>query len=117
MERGLGNRSALLRHAANQFTYMLNLSSPKFILMPEIHLKMGVTQELMGKRVEALKHFLQAIKLKRDYVPAYLKVINFYKELHDVESAARIARTGLKYSPNSKTLQNELRELQSLSDK
>lgn len=113
--RGVGKRSALLGVAESQFNYMISKCSPKFILMPEIYLKMGITQKLMGKDGEAFKHFLQATKLKRDYVSAYIHIIDFFKEHQNYKKAIETARRGLKYSPNSKLLKAKLAELQSLS--
>lgn len=114
LNRGVGERSALLKKAEDQFRYMITHSSPNFILMPEIHLNMGITQKHMGKDGQAIKHFLQAIKLKKNYVPAYIQIIEFHKEHHDYRKAISVAKTGLKYSPNSKLLQHTLRELESL---
>jgi len=113
--RGVGKRSALLREAEGQFNYVITQSNPKFILVPEFHLKMGVTQKLMGRDSKSLQHFMQATKLKKNYVSAYLHIINYYKEHHDFKNAIKTAKKGLKYSPNSKILKKELVEMQSLS--
>lgn len=113
--RGLGTKSVLLRTAEAEFNYVLSHSSPKFILVPEYHLKMGITQKLMGRDSKSLQHFMQATKLKKNYVPAYLHIINYYKEHHDFKNAIKTAKKGLKYSPNSKILKKELVEMESLS--
>jgi tetratricopeptide (TPR) repeat protein len=111
--RGAGNPSALLKEAEAQFDYMIEHSNPKFILVPEYHLKMGITQKLMGKDGKAIEHFMKAIELKKDYVPAYMQLIDCYKD-HDPENAIKTAEMGLKHSPNSEILKNKLGELQSL---
>ncbi|MDL1968656.1 MAG: hypothetical protein LWW97_08955 [Deltaproteobacteria bacterium] len=113
--RGVGKPSALLREAEAQINYVITHSNPKFILMPELHLKMGITQKLMGKDSKALQHFIQAIKLKKNYVPAYLHIISYYKEHHDLKNAIKTAKRGLKYSPKSNMLKKKLIEMQSLS--
>ena len=112
--RGVGKPSALLMEAEAQFNYMIKQSNPKFILVPEYHLKMGITQKLMGRDSKALQHFTEAIKLKKDYVPAYIQLIDCYKEHHDLKNAIKTAEMGLKHSPNSKILKKELVEMQSL---
>lgn len=112
--RGVGNPSALLKEAESQFNYMIKQSNPKFILVPEYHLKMGITQKLMGRDSKSLQHFTEAIKLKKDYVPAYVHIIDYYKEHNDFKNAIRTAKMGLKHSPNSKILKKELVEMQSL---
>jgi len=115
LQRGLGKRTALLLQAENEINYVIEHSSPKFILMPEIHLKMGITQKLMGNDVKAMQHFTKAIQLKKNYVPAYAHIIDFFKEHQNYKKAIETAKRGLKYSPNSKALKAKLRELQSLS--
>ena len=90
------------------------IARPKFALVPEYHLKMGITLKLMGRDNKAVEHFMQATKLKKDYVPAYVHIIDYYKEHNDFKNAIRTAKTGLKYSPNSKILKKELVEMQSL---
>lgn len=91
------------------------IARPKFVLVPEYHLKMGITQKLMGRDSKSLQHFIQATKLKKNYVPAYVHIIDYYKEHHDFKNAIKTAKTGLKYSPNSKILKKELVEMESLS--
>jgi len=115
LNRGVGKRSTLLSQAEEQFKYMITHSSPTFILMPEIHLKMGITKKLMGKDAKAMGHFIQATKLKRNYVAAYVHIIDCFKGHHNFKTAIRFAKKGLKYSPNSKVLNKKLMELQSLS--
>ncbi|MBW1793691.1 MAG: hypothetical protein JRJ38_04580 [Deltaproteobacteria bacterium] len=114
-QRGLGKRAHLLSRAEQEFNYMFRHSSPKFILMPEIHLKMGITQKLMGRDAKAVEHFIKATQLKRNYVAAYVHIIDFFKEHQNYKKAIETAKRGLKYSPNSKALKANLRELQSLS--
>ncbi len=115
LQRGLGKRAHLLSKAEAEFNYVIIQSNPKFILVPEFHLKMGITQKLMGRDSKSLQHFMQATKLKKNYVPAYLHIINYYKEHHDFKNAIKTAKKGLKYSPNSKILKKELVEMESLS--
>jgi tetratricopeptide (TPR) repeat protein len=81
--------------------------------MPEIELKMGTTQKLMGKNAEALKHYYRAVRLKNDYVVAYVYIIDIFKEYHDYARAMETAKRGLKYAPNSELLKSKLAELRS----
>lgn len=113
--RGVGKHSALLNRAEQEFNYVLKHSSPKFILLPEVHLKMGITQKLMGRDSKALQHFTQAIKLKKNYVIAYVHIIDCYKEHNDFKNAIKTAKMGLKHSPNSELLKKKLVDLESLS--
>jgi tetratricopeptide (TPR) repeat protein len=116
LQRGLGRRTSLLGWAENEFNYVISKSSPKFILMPEIHLKMGMTKSMLGKHSEAMNHFLISIKLKTDYVPAYLQLINHYQNFGNLPQAIATAKMGLKYSPESQILQEKLHSLESLTN-
>lgn len=115
VQRGVGERSALLKKAERQFNYMITHSSPKFILMPEIYSKMGMTQIMLEQSIKAMEYFKRAISLKNNYVPAYLQLIDLYVRSQNINGAISTAKMGLKYSPNSKQLQKKLAELQSLS--
>lgn len=111
VNRGLGKRSYLLGRAESEFGYMIKQASPKFILMPEIHLRMGITKLMMRKDAGALKHFYKAIKLKNDFVPAYIQIIYYYRNHNNAKEALKIARLALKHAPNSKVLRKQLAEL------
>ncbi|MEW6327117.1 MAG: hypothetical protein AB1487_05920 [Thermodesulfobacteriota bacterium] len=67
----------------------------------------------MGKDGKAIEHFRTAIELKKDYVPAYVQLIDCFKD-YDLENAIKTAEMGLKHSPNSEILKKKLAELQSL---
>ena len=43
LSRGVGKRTALLKTAEAEFNYVITQSNPKFILVPEFHLKLGIT--------------------------------------------------------------------------
>ena len=66
VQRGVGERSALLKKAEDQFRYMIRHSSPNFILMPEIYFKMGKTQEMLGQPIKAMEYFKRAKRLKKN---------------------------------------------------
>lgn len=114
-QMGIGNPSALLKAAENEIRYMIKHSHPKFKLMPEYLYRMGTTQQLMGKDDKALEYFYQSIKSNNKYVPAYMKIIQYYQSVGDIKKAVQIAKTGLKYSPDSSRLKKKLAELQSLA--
>ena len=65
------------------------IARPKFVLVPEYHLKMGITQKLMGRDSKAMEHFMKAIKLKKDYVPAYVHIIDYYKHRKECQGTQR----------------------------
>ena len=116
LKRGVGERSALLKTAEGEFGYVIRHSSQNFILMPEILMNMGKTQKLMGNDVEAIRNFFEAIKLKRNYTPAYLHLANVYMEKNDYANALKTVKMGLKYSPDEPRLKQILGQLQQQND-
>lgn len=115
LQRGVGERSALLAEAESQFNYMIKNTNKEFILMPEIYLKMGMTQIELKQPIKAIECFKRAISLKKDYVPAYIQLIDLFMRSQNINEAISTAKTGLEYSPDSEQLQKKLVELQSLS--
>ncbi len=109
--RGVGESKALLGFANYQFKYVLKNLNPRHFMLPEVHTKMGITQKMLGQNDMAVNEFYQAVKLNKKYVPAYIGLIDLYKMIGDLNAAVKIARTGLKYSPDSKILKRKLLEL------
>lgn len=112
MQRGVGDRNHLLKRAEGEFKYMIEHASPKFILMPEILLKLGQVKLMMGNQAEALRHYYKSIQLKKDYVPAYVQIINYYVLNNNRNEALKFVKMGLKYAPESGVLKGYLARLQ-----
>ena len=83
--------------------------------MPEICLNMGITEIEIGEPEKAIEWFKKAISLKKDYVPAYMRLIDLLVRYKLISEATIVAKMGLINSPNSEQLQKMLAELQSLS--
>jgi len=111
MERGQGNRKHLLGRAASEFGYVIKHSSRKFILLPEIHTKMGLVKLLQRKGAEAAAHFARAIKLNKTYVPAYQYLIGYYMTHGKTGKALQVGSLGLKYNPDSAYLKEMVAKL------
>lgn len=111
MQRGLGNRNHLLRRAENEFGYMIKHSSPKFVLMPEIHTKMGLVKLLQGKDAHAVSHFVKAINLNNRYVAAYKYLIDYYLNHNENSKALQIGTLGLRHNPDSEYLKQMVAKL------
>jgi len=59
----------------------------------------------------AIKDYYQAIQLKPNYAPAYLRLSDVYRKLGNMEEAKKILKQGLVVAPNTKSLQRKLSEL------
>lgn len=111
LQRGLGNRNHLLKRAEGEFGYMIKHASPKFVLMPEIHTKMGLVKLLQRKDAQAVKHFIQAIKLNNRYVTAYKYLIDYYLNRNEKGKALQVGTLGLQHNPNSEYLKDTVARL------
>lgn len=98
------------RSLAN-FDFVLRNASKGFYLRPDIHLRRGQVFLLLNSQAEAIKEFSTALKIKSDYVPAYLALANVYVDLNSRNDAIQILEIGLKHNPDSIDLKNALDKL------
>lgn len=100
------------RQAIGNFDYVLRRAEPAFALLPEIYLRKGLALQLLREQPRAASAFLNAIKAKRDYSPAYAALIELHLDLGDSEAAKQVLKTGLQYAPNSKILAKKKAEVE-----
>ena len=100
-------RKWLLESTIPDFEYMeVNASNSQ--LIPEILTQKGKVLLRLDRQGEALASFQKAIKIKKDYAPAYIAIADYYISLGDNKSAREIINEGLKNSPTSKGLKRRL---------
>jgi len=104
-------RSYRLQLAANNFNYVLAAATPGFFMRPEIHLQLGKVLLRAGKSAEAAQNFQKAIQIKPDYVPAYLALSDYYKQIGSPAKALSLLEDGLKQVPSSPSLARLYRKL------
>ena len=108
-------RNSLLNSARENYIYIrrnaLKNAPPTFVLLPEVHTRIGVTELRMSLPRDAEKSFAQARAIKPDYWPAYSHWVEFLIDSGEMAEAKRLVETGLKYSPNSKVLREQQRLL------
>jgi len=80
-------------------------------LKPQMYMNLGRAYELADKDFEAVKYYLKATQLKRDYAPAYAALSALYQRLGDKEEARSVLEAGLQHAPDSKMLQSRLEKL------
>lgn len=98
--------------AVNNFDYVLRNSTADFVLLPEVLLRKGMTLRLLGDDGNAAAAFLDAIRLKDDYTPAYSSLVDVYMDLGDLAAAREVLERGLKKAPNSTILSSKKLEIE-----
>ena len=97
--------------AVKEFTYVQKHSNNKNRMLPSVSLVKAESLRKLGHTGDALKEYLRAIKLKRKYPRAYMKLAGFYMDLGENKSALDTVKKGLRYSPRSKGLKRRLKTL------
>lgn len=97
--------------ALNNLEYMESRASSGFVLMPELYLKKGRVLLRLNQDYKALQAFRQAIALKRDYVPAYAALSDFYLDRGKPGPARKVLQEGLEIVPDASILQRRLAEI------
>lgn len=100
--------------AIQNFAYVQRNASSLFPLMPEVNLRKGQAHRLAGEDGFAAREFLEAIRLKQDYTPAYAALAELYVDLDDLKAAEQILAEGLEHAPNSEILLGKRRELETI---
>jgi hypothetical protein len=97
--------------AIENFNYVQRNASVRFPLLPEVNLQKALTLRLMGQDAAAASELMTAIKLKRDYTPAYAALIDIHLDLGNQEAAQSVLQEGLMQAPNSKILTQKKLEI------
>lgn len=105
------DRRFLLERAEANFNYVLQRTTPGFVLYPQIAFNMGQVQEGLGRGGQAVKYYMSAIKQKPDYAPAYGALSDYYKRLGNLDEAKKVLEEGLSRNPSSKGLKRRAVEL------
>ena len=103
---------SLYLEAIENFDYVVVRSREDFALLPEVFLRKGMALRMIDEDAAAATEFLNAIRVKKDYTPAYAGLIDVHLALDDVASALAALETGLKYAPNSKILSGKREEIE-----
>jgi len=104
-------RQFLLGTVIDDYGYVIQKAPRNFVLLPEIHTAIGEVQLLLGRPDEANRALATARALKPDYWPAYTHWADFLIRVGQTAEAKKLVKTGLEYSPNSKLLREQYRQL------
>ncbi len=103
-----------LRAAIGEFQYVLGHTeaSPEYYpYLAMVRTDLGRVYDRLGKPGDSSREFMEALRLKPDYVAAYIGLIDFYRKLGNHGEALKVAQDGLAHVPESKILQRRYRDL------
>ena len=106
-------RVSALQRVVSQMRYMSSSCNTKCVLYPELHTRWGWALGELGQVGEAVQHYQLAIKAKRNYTLAYVRLSELYLEVNQPDEARKILESGLKARPNSSALKKRLKKLDS----
>jgi tetratricopeptide (TPR) repeat protein len=105
------SRTGGLQSAIGDFDYVIRLSDPKFVMLPEVFLKMGDTYLLLGDYAMARDSYNGAARAKPDYWPAYVNWAVALEKLGKKPEALAHIGLGLRKSPNEPVLRAQYTRL------
>ena len=106
-------RVGWLQRVVSQMRYVSDSCDTRCVLYPELHTRWGWALSEQGQVGEAVRHYQLAIKAKRNYTLAYVRLSELYLDLNQPDEARKILQSGLKARPNSSALKKRLKKLKS----
>jgi len=85
--------------------------NPNYQLLPFLYTELGKMLKDLGRYIEAIEAFQNAIKKNQRYIPAYVKLSDTYLLIKDVDSAEATVRQGLKFKKH-KALLRRLKKIE-----
>lgn len=110
----LGNpaqRRYLLEWAIKDCQYVVGYAPPDFVLLPEIHTRIGDLLVLLKRDGEAIPHFERSKSLKADYWPPYLRLSDIQLRIGRRQAAIDVLNEGLGHVPGEPRLLAALERL------
>jgi tetratricopeptide (TPR) repeat protein len=104
-------RTGGLQSAMGDFDYVVRNADPKFVMLPEIFLKMGDTYLLLGNYALAKDNYAFAARAKPDYWPAYVNWAAALERLGKKPEALTHIGVGLRLNPNEPVLRAQYTRL------
>lgn len=97
-------RQGMVQAAVSDYLYVVQKSPTDFPLAPEIYLRIGEAELLLGRSTSASEFFQRARALKPDYWPAYTRWIDLLIKTKQTALAKELAAEGLRHAPTSREL-------------
>jgi hypothetical protein len=105
------SRRGMISAAIGDYVYVIDNSPRDFVMAPEIRLRIGEAQLMLGQVWPAQEAFKAARDIKPDYWPAYTRWIDVLVRSNQKGEAKTLAAEGLRYSPQAKELIDRYRKL------
>lgn len=97
-------RKGFLESAIDEFNYVIERSTPNFIMLPEVFRMRGDAQLKLGQLSEAGDSYAVARRIKPDYAPAYINWADALVATGLKKTAMTLLEDGLRAAPESKEL-------------
>lgn len=110
-------RKHLYTRAIADIIYVLQNTTPDFILTPELHLRNGEFYEKLGQLPSAVESFELSRRAKSDYWPAYQRLAALQAKVGLLAAAENTLTEGLAISPGQVQLLTALDELRRRSER
>lgn len=104
-------RQVLLRLAQDNLEYMVNHASPGYSLMPDVYFRLGEVHRFAGRAGNAKASYDKSIELNPRVASAYGGLADLYIKLGQQSKALEVVSEGLRYNPETRSLQRRYREL------
>jgi len=104
-------RLAFLGKVIGEMRYVSPACSKECVLYPELHSRWGWALGEQGKVGEAIKHYQQAIRVKKTYTKAYAGLSDLFVKANQHDEARKVLKEGLAARPKSRMLQRRLQKL------
>lgn len=89
----------LLHTAIRDLQYVVNEAPPNWILLPELHTRIGDFFEQRGRYVEAMENQQRSMSLKPDYWPPYVALIRMHVKWGKRQQSEQVLIDGLTRMP------------------
>jgi hypothetical protein len=104
-------RDGMIASAISDYYYVIKNSTPGFVMLPEIYVRVGEAEVLRRNPVGALEAFATARELKADYWPPYVRGAEVLERLGKKADARSLLEEGLKVMPGEPALQGPFERL------
>ena len=106
-------RARWIMSAASQMQKVSGSCKAGHVLYPDLHTRWGWALGEQGQIAEAIQHYQLALKAKRDYTLAYIRLSELYLDANQPDEARKVLESGLRAKPNSNALKKRLKKLES----
>ena len=105
------SRQGMINAAIADYIYVIENSPKDFVMAPEVLLRIGEANLMLGRTWPAQEAFKTAREIKPDYWPAYTRWIDVLVKSNQKAEAKVLAAEGLRFSPQSKELASRYQKL------